>query len=50
MIVFCLFLVAKHNKEDDMWIIINGVVYDVTDFLPGKECVSAIVFSLNLNR
>jgi cytochrome b involved in lipid metabolism len=30
---------SKHNKEDDLWICINGTVYDVTNFLehhPGK--------------
>ncbi|EIW70925.1 hypothetical protein TREMEDRAFT_28420 [Tremella mesenterica DSM 1558] len=26
--------VKKHNKRDDCWVIINGTVYDVTDFLP----------------
>ena len=25
--------VAKHNKENDCWIISNNNVYDVTDFL-----------------
>ena len=25
--------VAKHNKEDDCWVIINGEVLDVTNFL-----------------
>ena len=31
---FTLADVSKHNTEDDMWIIINGLVYDVTEFLP----------------
>jgi len=43
--------VAKHNKEDDCWVILYGEVYDVTNFMKdhpggpqaimiyaGKEC------------
>jgi len=26
--------VAKHNKKDDIWVIVNGEVLDVTNFLP----------------
>lgn len=26
--------VAKHNKKDDVWVIIDGQVLDVTNFLP----------------
>jgi L-lactate dehydrogenase (cytochrome) len=32
--------VSKHNSRDDCWVIIDGNVYDVTDFLenhPGGE-------------
>jgi cytochrome b involved in lipid metabolism len=25
--------VARHNKEEDCWIIVNGLVFDVTRFL-----------------
>lgn len=34
--------VKKHNTEDDVWFIIDSVVYDVSDFLdahPGGEAV-----------
>ncbi|GAA5874582.1 hypothetical protein JCM16303_002911 [Sporobolomyces ruberrimus] len=26
--------VAKHNSQDDMWMVVNGQVYDLTDFAP----------------
>ncbi|KDN50868.1 Flavocytochrome c [Tilletiaria anomala UBC 951] len=26
--------VAKHNKDDDVWVVVNGKVLDVTKFLP----------------
>ncbi|KAF7730818.1 hypothetical protein EC973_001336 [Apophysomyces ossiformis] len=35
--------VAKHNKENDCWVIVNGQVLDVTNFLPdhpgGKKAI-----------
>jgi len=35
--------VAKHNKEDDCWVVVNGEVLDVTKFLPdhpgGKKAI-----------
>ncbi|KAG0170480.1 hypothetical protein DFQ28_001724 [Apophysomyces sp. BC1034] len=35
--------VAKHNKDDDCWVIVNGQVLDVTNFLPdhpgGKKAI-----------
>lgn len=35
--------VGKHNKPDDCWVVVNGEVLDVTDFLPdhpgGKKAI-----------
>ena len=25
--------VAKHDKEDDLWVAVNGAVYDITKFV-----------------
>lgn len=32
--VFSVEEVAKHNKKDDCWVIVDGKVLDVTSFLP----------------
>jgi len=26
--------ISKHNSLDDLWIVVHGVVYDLTDFAP----------------
>lgn len=31
---FTLADVAKHNKKDDVWVVVDGVVLDCTKFLP----------------
>ena len=35
--------VAKHDKDNDCWVILHGKVYDVTEFLPdhpgGKKAI-----------
>ena len=33
-VVYQMSDVRKHDTEDDCWLVIEGVVYDVTDFLP----------------
>jgi cytochrome b involved in lipid metabolism len=41
--VYTLDEVAKHNKEDDCWVVVNGQVLNVTKFLPdhpgGKKSI-----------
>lgn len=42
---FTLEEIAKHNKQDDAWIILDGNVYDVTSVLewhPGGEILSQV--------
>lgn len=26
--------VEKHNSQDDLWIVVDGTVYDITEFAP----------------
>ncbi len=42
--IFTLAEVAKHNTATDCWVVVNGVVLDVTTFLPGEH----FCFSLSL--
>lgn len=38
--------VAKHNTKQDCWIVIRGMVYDVTDFLKIHPGGSNIMISV----
>ena len=41
--------IAEHNRPDDLWLLIDGKVYDVTGFKhPGK--IVLIIFNLYLRR
>jgi cytochrome b involved in lipid metabolism len=35
--------VAKHNTQEDCWISVNGIVYDITKFLPEHPGGSEVV-------
>ena len=36
--------IAEHNKPDDLWLLINGKVYDVSHFKhPGKRLISLLM-------
>lgn len=37
--------VRKHNAPDDCWVVINGYVYDLTDFIPSHPGGPAIIRS-----
>ena len=42
MELISLLQLALHNKKDDCWISLNGIVYDVTEFMnfhPGGDTV-----------
>ncbi|KAF7520539.1 hypothetical protein G7054_g12739 [Neopestalotiopsis clavispora] len=36
--------IAKHNREDDIWIAVNGMVYDMTEFAPLHPGGSEIIY------
>ena len=29
--------ISKHNKPEDLWIVVDETVYDMTDFAPGAQ-------------
>ena len=48
---FTLEEVAKHDNEDDCWMVINGKVYDVTDYIddhPGGDVILDVRFIFNV--
>jgi L-lactate dehydrogenase (cytochrome) len=36
--------ISLHNNEDDCWIVVDGVVYDITDFAPQHPGGPAIIY------
>lgn len=43
--------VAKHDNEDDCWMVINGKVYDVTDYIddhPGGDVILDVRFKFTI--
>ena len=38
--------IAKHNTEEDCWLVIHGKVYDVTEFLPDHPGGPEIIVDL----
>lgn len=38
--------IEKHNRIDDLWVIVDGIVYDVTTFHLEVDLVAQITFSI----
>jgi L-lactate dehydrogenase (cytochrome) len=36
--------IAKHNTETDCWIVVDGIVYDITDFAPNHPGGPGIIY------
>ncbi len=43
--VYRLEQVAEHNQADDCWMVIEGQVYDLTDYLPMHPAPPAVITS-----